>query len=118
VPNGNGTSTVIRSDGRIETIPTPKWQLYEVSWASRWTIVYFVWLRERTGATQEELPLPDDVETIADLVNYLSRRDARHAAAFGSPLKIRCAVNHEFADLSSPIQPGGKVAFSSPVTGG
>ena len=24
VPNGNGTSTVIRSDGRIETIPTPK----------------------------------------------------------------------------------------------
>ena len=24
VPNGNGTSTVIHADGRIETIPTPK----------------------------------------------------------------------------------------------
>jgi hypothetical protein len=24
VPNGNGTSTVIYSDGRVETIPTPK----------------------------------------------------------------------------------------------
>jgi hypothetical protein len=24
VPNGNGTSTVIRSDGRVETVPTPK----------------------------------------------------------------------------------------------
>jgi hypothetical protein len=24
VPNGNGTSTVIKSDGTIETIPTPK----------------------------------------------------------------------------------------------
>jgi hypothetical protein len=24
VPNGNGTSTVIYPDGRIETIPTPK----------------------------------------------------------------------------------------------
>jgi ABC-type hemin transport system ATPase subunit len=24
VPNGNGTSTVIKSDGSIETIPTPK----------------------------------------------------------------------------------------------
>jgi hypothetical protein len=24
VPNGNGTSTVIHSDGRIETVPTPK----------------------------------------------------------------------------------------------
>jgi molybdopterin converting factor small subunit len=56
--------------------------------------------------------LPDDVETIADLVNYLSRRDARHAAAFGSQLEIRCAVSHEFADLSSPIQPGDEVAFS------
>jgi len=24
VPNGNGTSTVIHPDGRIETVPTPK----------------------------------------------------------------------------------------------
>jgi hypothetical protein len=24
VPNGNGTSTIIHSDGRIETVPTPK----------------------------------------------------------------------------------------------
>jgi hypothetical protein len=24
VPNGNGTSTVIHSDGRIETVPTPR----------------------------------------------------------------------------------------------
>jgi molybdopterin converting factor small subunit len=30
------------------------------------TILYFAWLRERTGAAQEELSLPGDVETIAD----------------------------------------------------
>ena len=24
VPNGNGTSTIIHSDGRIETVPTPR----------------------------------------------------------------------------------------------
>jgi hypothetical protein len=24
VPNGNGTSTIIRSDGTVQTVPTPK----------------------------------------------------------------------------------------------
>ncbi|MDR3529631.1 MAG: molybdopterin converting factor subunit 1 [Rhodopila sp.] len=81
-------------------------------------ILYFAWLRERTGSAQEELPLPDGVETVADLVEFLSRRGPGHAAAFQNRRTVRCAVNQEFADPSCPIRPGDEVAFFPPVTGG
>jgi molybdopterin synthase sulfur carrier subunit len=82
------------------------------------TILYFAWLRERTGSTHEELSVPGGVETVGDLIGYLSARDPRHAAAFNDRKIIRCAVNQEFADASSPIRPGDEVAFFPPVTGG
>jgi molybdopterin synthase sulfur carrier subunit len=82
------------------------------------TILYFAWLRERTGSTQEGLLLPEGVETVGDLMDYLSARDERHATAFRNRKTIRCAINQEFADLASLIQPGDEVAFFPPVTGG
>ena len=82
------------------------------------TILYFAWLRERVGSAQEELPLPDGVETVAGLVDYLSARDTRYASAFQNRITVRCAVNQEFADPLSPIHPGDEVAFFPPVTGG
>jgi sulfur-carrier protein len=81
-------------------------------------IFYFAWLRERTGIAQEQLPLPDGVATVAELVDYLSARDAAHAAAFHNRKIVRCAVNQEFANPSSPVRPGDEVAFFPPVTGG
>ncbi len=82
------------------------------------TILYFAWLRERIGVSQEELPLPDGVETVAALVDYLSLRGPGHAAAFQNRKTVRCAVNQEFADPSTQIRPGDEVAFFPPVTGG
>ncbi|MGE0418793.1 MAG: molybdopterin converting factor subunit 1 [Acetobacteraceae bacterium] len=82
------------------------------------TILYFAWLRERTGVTQEELPLPPDVRTIADLVDHLVARGPGYAAAFQNRRTVRCAINQEFAAPSAAIQPGDEVAFFPPVTGG
>nr|WP_294500980.1 molybdopterin converting factor subunit 1 [uncultured Rhodopila sp.] len=81
-------------------------------------VLYFAWLRERVGVAQEELALPEGVGTVAALVDYLAARDARHAAAFRDGRTVRCAVNQEFADLSSAVQPGDEVGFFPPVTGG
>ena len=82
------------------------------------TILYFSWLRERTGVLQEEVALPDGVTTIAGLVDALSARSTGHTSAFQNRRVIRCAVNQEFADLSSLVRPGDEVAFFPPVTGG
>jgi molybdopterin converting factor subunit 1 len=82
------------------------------------TILYFAWLRERTGFAQEEIALPDGVATVSALVDYLSSRSAAHATAFQNRRTVRCAVNQEFAEPSSPVRPGDEVAFFPPVTGG
>jgi molybdopterin synthase sulfur carrier subunit len=81
-------------------------------------ILYFAWLREKIGSGQETLVLPVGVTTVGQLVDHLSECDTSHAAAFRNRKSIRCAVNQEFADASSPVRPGDEVAFFPPVTGG
>jgi molybdopterin synthase sulfur carrier subunit len=82
------------------------------------TILYFAWLRERIGSAQEQVCLPNGIETVAGLVDYLSTLDPVHASVFQNRRVVRCAVNQEFADLQYPVRPGDEVAFFPPVTGG
>ena len=82
------------------------------------TILYFAWLRERVGVSEETLSPPEGVTTVAELVEHLVGRDARHAAAFKDRKTVRCAVNQEFADPATLLRPGDEVAFFPPVTGG
>jgi molybdopterin converting factor subunit 1 len=82
------------------------------------TILYFAWLRERIGSGQEELRVPDDVNTVAKLVDYLVALGPGYANAFKNRRTVRCAVNQEFADPDASIHPGDEVAFFPPVTGG
>jgi molybdopterin synthase sulfur carrier subunit len=82
------------------------------------TILYFAWLRERTGSASEEIALPDGVRTVAALVDFLSARSPGHESAFRNRRTVRAAVNQEFADPSSPVAAGDEVAFFPPVTGG
>ena len=82
------------------------------------TILYFAWLRERTGVSQETMALPDMVATVGDLIAWLADRSPGHANAFANRRTVRCAVNQEFADPATRIGPGDEVAFFPPVTGG
>ncbi len=82
------------------------------------TILYFAWLRERTGTPQESVTLPKNVRTVGDLVAWLIKRSPGHASAFADQRTVRCAVNQEFADPAMPVGPGDEVAFFPPVTGG
>lgn len=81
-------------------------------------VLYFAWLRERTGRSEEALPLPEGVGTVGDLLALLRARDAAHAAAFANLRLVRCAVNQDFATPATAIAPGDEVAFFPPVTGG
>jgi sulfur-carrier protein len=82
------------------------------------TILYFAWLREWTGASEEQVTLPPDVRTVADLITWLAARGAGHASAFANRRTVRCAVNQDFAEPSTAVHPGDEVAFFPPVTGG
>jgi len=82
------------------------------------TILYFAWLRERTGMASEAVTPPPGVSTVGALVDWLAQRSPGHASAFANRRTVRCAVNMDFAEPSARIGPGDEVAFFPPVTGG
>ena len=81
-------------------------------------ILYFAWLRERTGCGEEQVNLPAGVEDIAGLIAWLRSRSEAFATAFAHSKLVRCAVNQVFADPETPIGAGDEIAFFPPVTGG
>jgi molybdopterin synthase sulfur carrier subunit len=86
--------------------------------ASPLSILYFAWLRERTGMAQEIVTPPPNVTTVADLIAWLMTRSPGHASAFANQRTVRCAVNQDFAEPTTELHPGDEVAFFPPVTGG
>ncbi len=82
------------------------------------TVLWFAWLRERTGTAEEHVSPPVNVATVGALIDWLCAHSPRHAAAFQNRRTVRCAVNQDFADPATPVHPGDEVAFFPPVTGG
>ncbi len=82
------------------------------------TLLYFAWVRQKIGKSEETLALPDGVATIADLVTWLTRRGAGYADAFADPGRLRAAVNQHHVGFDAPISPADEIAFFPPVTGG
>ena len=44
-------------------------------------LLYFAWVRERIGRSEEDLALPPHLDTVGDLLDWLSTRSPGHAAA-------------------------------------
>jgi len=80
-------------------------------------VLYFAWLRERVGVASEEID-PEGAATARDLVNQLSARDPRYAAAFADMTAVRVAIDQAMCDLDAPIEGAREIAFFPPVTGG
>lgn len=81
-------------------------------------LLYFAWLRTKTGIGQEEVDPPPEVRTVADLLAWLPTRGPGHAAALANPGVVRVAVNQEYARPDRPLAAGDEVALFPPVTGG
>ncbi|GJL88866.1 MAG: molybdopterin synthase sulfur carrier subunit [Minwuia thermotolerans] len=81
-------------------------------------LLYFAWVRERTGIHEETWSLPEGVTTVRGLIGALSERSPGFAHAFADLKQIRTAVNQETAKLDDPVSDADEVAFFPPMTGG
>ena len=81
-------------------------------------VLYFAWLRAKTGIGAEEVVPPAEIATVAGLIDWLKQRSAGHAEALDNLAVVRVAVNQEYVDLDHPVQPDDEVALFPPVTGG
>ncbi len=81
-------------------------------------VLYFAWLKAKTGIGEEDIAPPDGTATVGQLVEFLKARSPGHAAAFETMSAVRVAVNQDFGNLDTPVKVGDEVAFFPPVTGG
>lgn len=81
-------------------------------------LMYFAWVRERVGRTEEEADLPSSVATVADLVAWLRSRGPEYEHAFEAGPAIRAAIDKRHARPETPVAGAREIAFFPPMTGG
>ncbi len=81
-------------------------------------ILYFAWVRERIGLSSEEIDVPADVVTVADLIDHLIGRGEDYAHAFDNRTVIRAALDQVHVKPDAPLAGAREIAFFPPMTGG
>lgn len=81
-------------------------------------ILYFAWVRQKAGLSEEDVDLPAEVETLQDLVEWLKARGPEFEAAFANIKSVRAAIDQVHSSLDSSIKDAREIAFFPPVTGG
>jgi molybdopterin synthase catalytic subunit len=72
-------------------------------------ILYFAWLRQKTGIDSEEVEMPSHITDVAGLIEWLKERNENFAEALSDFESIRVAVNQEFAEPDAPVAQGDEV---------
>ena len=81
-------------------------------------LLYFAWVKEKTGIAAEEVELPADVATIGDVMTWLKARGPEFANAFERSEVIRAAIDQSHVHHDAKIGGAREIAFFPPVTGG
>ncbi len=81
-------------------------------------VLYFAWVRERVGKTDEEISPPAGVRTIAELMEWLAGRGEEYASAFENRKAIRAAIDRSHVRPETAIAGAREIAFFPPMTGG
>jgi len=82
------------------------------------TLLYFAWVRQKVGQSEERIDLPAHVKTVGELATFLGARGGGYEEAFGNAKRLRCAVNQDHVGWDAAIGANDEVAFFPPVTGG
>ena len=81
-------------------------------------LLYFAWVRERIGIEQEDVNLPAEIKTPAELIKWLKTRGPEFENALAESDKIRVAVNQQHINQTEPLGQATEIALFPPMTGG
>ena len=81
-------------------------------------LLYFAWVKEKTGIAAEDVTLPESVATVAELIAWLKTRGPEFANAFDQAEVIRTAIEQAHVHQDAKIGEAREIAFFPPVTGG
>lgn len=80
-------------------------------------LIYFAWVREQVGIAEENVDLPGNVTTIAELLAWLATRGEEYAV-FENAHALRAAINQEHVDHDTLLEGAQEIAIFPPMTGG
>jgi len=81
-------------------------------------LLYFAWVKEKVGHASEEVAIPENVATVAELIAWLKSRGPEFANAFEREQVIRAAIDQSHVRHDARIAAAREIAFFPPVTGG
>jgi molybdopterin synthase sulfur carrier subunit len=81
-------------------------------------LLYFAWVRQKIGRSEETFDLPQGIDTVRDLAEHLWTRGGGYGDAFADLSRLRAAVNQEHVSFDAAVSSDDEVAFFPPVTGG
>ena len=81
-------------------------------------IKYFSWIKEHVGKSEEQIELPDHINNVNELINYLNELDKKYSLFLEKKKLIKIAVNKKYSSFGTNISNNDEVAFFPPVTGG
>ena len=81
-------------------------------------VLYFAWVKEKTGVAAEDIELPANVATVSDLMDWLRTRGPEFENAFRQSGVIRAAIDQAHVRPDAPLAGAREIAFFPPVTGG
>ncbi len=81
-------------------------------------LLYFARLREVFATAQETPETPANVQTLADLLDWLRQRGGVWAEELAVGRAYRVAVNQDLVERDAALHENDEVAIFPPVTGG
>ena len=81
-------------------------------------ILYFSWIKDKVGKSEEEFLLEDEVKTVKDLIIFLKSKNDMYKEAFEDISSIKVSINMEIANFEDIIANNDEIAFFPPMTGG
>ena len=81
-------------------------------------LLYFAWMREKTGISEEIIVLPENIQTVSDLIDWQKQRGPKFEDAFDKEESVRVALDQEHTTQDASLVDVLEIAFFPPVTGG
>ena len=81
-------------------------------------IKYFSWIKEHVGKSEELIELPNHINNVNELINYLNELDKKYSLILEKKNLIKIAVNKTYSSFDTNISNNDEIAFFPPVTGG
>ena len=81
-------------------------------------ILYFSWIKDGIGKSQENITIDDGIKNIADLVNFLVAINEDYKKVFSDLSSIRFSKNMNLVSIEESVTNDDEIAFFPPMTGG